>query len=138
MENQQLHFCFHGEAIAYQVVLPAIRSYLQLLDLANSGLIEVAIAEAVTNAMRASEDQFVNIYMYVNSSHSLLVRIRDHGKGFDVEKAIARMVEWDKGIPEEALYAESGRGLWVIYQVFDKVEFNHPGNELLLVKSLSR
>jgi len=138
MKNQQLHFCFHGEEIAYQVVLPAVRSYLQLLNLGNAGLIEVAIAEAVTNAMRASGDQFVNIHMYVNSSHSLLVRIRDHGKGFDVEKAKARMVEWDKEIPEESLYAESGRGLWVIYQVFDKVQFNHPGNELLLVKSLSR
>ena len=138
MKNQQLYFCFHGEEIAYQVVLPAVRLYLQLLNLGNAGLIEVAIAEAVTNAMRASGDQFVNIHMYVNSSHSLLVRIRDHGKGFDVEKAKARMVGWDKEIPAESLYAESGRGLWVIYQVFDKVQFNHPGNELLLVKNLSR
>ena len=138
MKNQQLHFCFHGEEIAYQVVLPAVRLYLQLLNLGNAGLIEVAIAEAVSNAMRASGDQFVNIHMYVTASHSLLVRIRDHGKGFDVEKAKARMVEWDKEIPAESLYAESGRGLWVIYQVFDKVQFNHPGNELLLVKSLSR
>ncbi len=137
MKNKPLRFCFCGEEIAYRVALPAIRQYIQMLDLNNAGLIEVAIAEAVTNAVKASHDQLVVINMYVDSSGYLSVRIRDHGKGFDVAKAMDRLNEWENEIPDESLYAESGRGLWVIHQVFDQVHFNQPGNELLLIKSLS-
>ena len=137
MKNKPLRFCFCGEEIAYRIVLPAIHQYIQLLDLNNAGLIEVAIAEAVTNAVKASHDQLVIINMYVDSSGNLVVRIRDRGKGFDVAKAMGRMNEWEHEIPNEFLYAESGRGLWVIHQVFDQVHFNQPGNELLMIKSIS-
>ena len=137
MKTQPLHLCFQGEEMAFKVIMPAIRSYLKLMPLEQAGLVEVAISEAVANALKASEGKFVNINLGVNSKGSLLVRIRDRGKGFDVETALARLAAWEQEIPEEALYAESGRGLWVIHQVFDKVQYNQPGNELLLVKCLS-
>ncbi len=136
MKNNQLRLSFCGEEIAYRVVLPAVHQYLQLVNLANAALTEVAIAEALTNAVKASSDQEVFLHMHTNSSGQFVVRIKDHGKGFDVDKALERLNEWENEIPDEYLYAESGRGLWVIHQVFDQVQYNDPGNELLMVKSL--
>ena len=135
MKNQQLHLCFQGEDIAYKVVMPAIRSYLMAVNFESAGMVEIAISEAVANAMRASCGKFVNVDLCMSDSHDLYVRIRDHGNGFDVESAMAQLDQWDSEIPGDSLYAESGRGLFVIRQVFDMVRFNQPGNELLLVKS---
>ena len=137
MKKHYLHCVFEGEEIAYQVVMPAVRQYLRMFAENEAGLLEVAIAEAISNAVRASGKHSVHLTMYIHSSHELIVQIRDHGKGFNVDKAMSRVDEMDRDLSEEALFAESGRGLWVIRQVFDEVQFNPPGNKVNLIKNLT-
>ncbi len=136
MESQHLQCCFQDEAVAYQVIMPMIRLYLGMLPIKDIGMIEVAISEAVSNAIRACGDRNVHLQMYVHPPQGFVVRIRDHGKGFDVDHAMKKLNEWDQGIPDDSLYEESGRGLWVIHQVFDEVQYMRAGSELLLIKSL--
>ncbi len=130
----QCSFCHGG--FAYQVILPAIRVFFRAASLPDSGLLEVAISEAMTNAIRASDGQAVFFSLHFSPSQVLKIRIRDHGKGFDIEQELNRIEVWNSTDSIDPYDAESGRGMWIIQQVFDKVQYNDRGNEVLLVKNI--
>ena len=136
MDSIKFSCSFAEESIAYQGILPAIRMYFSTLNIKEAGLLQVAIAEALTNAIHASKGKMVFLSMQFNPTQNLKVRIRDCGNGFDVEKELNRLAMWSLEDSEEIYSVESGRGLWIIQQVFDNIKFNSKGNEIVMVKEI--
>lgn len=68
---------------------------------------------------------------YSLASHEVTYRLTEQGKGFDHRKMMKQQ-------PDHRTQAkmEHGRGLMLLKETFDRIEFNEAGNEVLLVKYL--
>jgi serine/threonine-protein kinase RsbW len=93
--------------------------------------IELALEEALANAVvhGAKEDptKIVECLVACDEQRGVLIIVRDPGEGFD-----------PKSIPTctvgENLYSNHGRGIFLINQLMDKVEFKRNGTEIHMVK----
>lgn len=92
--------------------------------------IPLACDEAITNAIihgnRSMVEKKVNIQVYV-SPNRFRMRVRDEGEGFDV----ARVVDPTQG---EALLRPSGRGVYLMRNIMDLVEYKEGGRVVELEK----
>lgn len=95
--------------------------------------IKLCLEEAIINAIKygnkCNKDLTVSI-SYSFSDGRFEIAIRDQGKGFDY--ANIPDPRSDKNILKHG-----GRGLFLIRNLMDKVEFNNSGNEIKMVKFLS-
>jgi serine/threonine-protein kinase RsbW len=93
--------------------------------------IELALQEALANAVvhGAKEDpsKVVECLVACDEQRGVLIIVRDPGEGFD-----------PKGIPTctvgENLYSNHGRGIFLINQLMDEVQFRKNGTEIHMVK----
>jgi serine/threonine-protein kinase RsbW len=93
--------------------------------------IELALQEALANAVvhGAKEDpsKVVECVVACDEQRGILIIVRDPGEGFD-----------PKGIPTctigENLYSNHGRGIFLINQLMDQVEFHKNGTEIRMLK----
>jgi len=93
--------------------------------------IELALQEALANAVvhGAKEDPMKTVECVVacEEDRGLIIIVRDPGPGFDVG-----------AIPNctvgENVYSNHGRGIFLINQLMDKVEFRKNGAEIHMVK----
>jgi serine/threonine-protein kinase RsbW len=93
--------------------------------------IELALEEALANAVvhGAKEDptKIIECLVACDDQRGVLIIVRDPGEGFD-----------PKSIPTctvgENLYSNHGRGIFLINQLMDKVEFKRNGTEIHMVK----
>jgi serine/threonine-protein kinase RsbW len=92
--------------------------------------IPLACDEAITNAIvhgnRSDPARKVNIQVYV-SPNRFRIRVRDEGDGFEV----ARVADPTHG---EALLRPSGRGVYLMRNIMDVVEFKEGGRVVELEK----
>ena len=92
--------------------------------------IPLACDEAITNAIihgnRSDPDKKVSIQLYV-SPNRFRIRVRDEGEGFEVE----RVADPTRG---EALLRASGRGVYLMRNIMDSVEFKEGGRVVELEK----
>jgi serine/threonine-protein kinase RsbW len=92
--------------------------------------IPLACDEAITNAIvhgnGSSPDRKVTIQIYV-SPNRFRIRVRDEGEGFDV----AQVADPTKG---EALLRSSGRGVYLMRNIMDSVDFRENGRVIELEK----
>jgi serine/threonine-protein kinase RsbW len=92
--------------------------------------IPLACDEAITNAIihgnRSDPEKKVSIQVYV-SPNRFRIRVRDEGEGFDV----ARVVDPTRG---EALLRPSGRGVYLMRNIMDSVDFKEGGRVVELEK----
>lgn len=133
MNILQLRFCTHEEFRPYRVkVKAAVQNILSIND---SFLMEVAINEAVNNALCNNHPMNpVSLSMRVSSRKRLIIRIKDSGEGFDVKNALKDLASSSELLFERNLTSESGRGIGIINIAADKMIYNQKGNELLLMK----
>jgi anti-sigma regulatory factor (Ser/Thr protein kinase) len=92
--------------------------------------IRLAVDEAVSNAWRHGlcEDEDAQFEVsYLISDEGFHLKVKDPGQGFDHESLPDPTVE-------ENLFKSSGRGVFLIRQVMDDVEFNETGNEIIILK----
>jgi serine/threonine-protein kinase RsbW len=93
--------------------------------------IELALQEALANAVihGAKEDPTKTIECLVSNDkeRGILIVVRDPGTGFTPE-AIPNCVVG------ENVYSNHGRGIFLINQLMDKVEFRKNGTEIHMVK----
>ncbi len=93
--------------------------------------IELALQEALANAIvhGAGNDPARNVECCVacDEVHGMLVVVRDPGKGFDPAKLPNPTVG-------ENLYSEHGRGIYLINQLMDHVEYKRGGTEIRMRK----
>jgi serine/threonine-protein kinase RsbW len=93
--------------------------------------IELALQEALANAVvhGAKEDpnKVVECLVACDEQRGLLIIVRDPGEGFDPQ-----------AIPSctmgESLYSNHGRGIFLINQLMDEVQFHRNGTEIRMVK----
>ncbi|MGA7905919.1 MAG: ATP-binding protein [Candidatus Sulfotelmatobacter sp.] len=93
--------------------------------------IELALQEALANAIihGAKEDptKTVECLVACDEERGILIVVRDPGAGFDPE-AIPRCTVG------ENVYSDHGRGIFLINQLMDEVQFRKNGTEIHMVK----
>lgn len=86
-----------------------------------------ALVNAVTHGAHGDPNKSVQCCVACDPERGLLVVVRDPGEGFD-----------PKSLPSplygEQLYSEHGRGLFLINQLMDDVQFRHGGAEIRMRK----
>lgn len=95
--------------------------------------VKVALIEALTNAMEHGNKLDVHKMVHVQAEfdhEKAVIHIVDEGKGFDVEKL-------RDPTQEENLYRPRGRGVYMMRQFMDEVEYLPPGNQVKLIKRRS-
>ncbi|MGA7632830.1 MAG: ATP-binding protein [Terriglobales bacterium] len=93
--------------------------------------IELALTEALANAVvhgaKNDASKVIECDVACDSSHGILIIVRDPGPGFDPSK-----------IPDpchgENIYANHGRGIYLINQLMDEVQFHKNGTEIHMLK----
>ena len=127
----RLEFHRYGE---YNRIRSRIRDLLQSVSTEHAPRIEIAIGEALANALRESMDVRVKLCL---CGRRLMVRISDGGGGFDGKQRVAAFQAADMEAEFlDRLYAEGGRGILIMMAWMDQVIYNRKGNEVLLVKEL--
>jgi serine/threonine-protein kinase RsbW len=93
--------------------------------------IELALQEALANAVihGAKEDPKKTVECLVSSDdeRGILIVVRDPGAGFTPDAIPACTLG-------ENLYSNHGRGIFLINQLMDKVEFRKNGTEIHMIK----
>jgi len=111
-------------------ILDALASY----DIDDDGLfdIKLCVEEAVRNAIvhgnKSNRKLSVRTVYWVDGE-ALNIEIEDEGAGFNY-KALRDPTK------EENLLRNSGRGVYLIERLMDKVEFNDKGNKVKMTKFL--
>ena len=94
--------------------------------------IETAIREALANAIRygckGDSSRSVSISVSCNPSEGMIIVVRDPGEGFDPAKVPSPIIG-------DRLYAEHGRGIYLINQLMDEVRFRAGGTEIWMRKA---
>ena len=110
--------------------------FLKPLTLSETFLFDVRLCleEALINAIKYGNQlkKDLNVRLKVEySSEEIRIAIEDQGEGFDPK----RLKDCTQ---EDNLLKGSGRGVYLIHRLMDKVAYNARGNRLLMVKSLKK
>ncbi len=106
----------------------------QQRGMSNKGIIalRVSLSEILSNAIIHGSDKDPNKSIDVEvwlEDKNIKVTVKDSGKGFDYKK-----MDFDR-IPDD-LFAEEGRGLFLIKSYVDHMYFGDEGNSITIVKSI--
>jgi len=93
--------------------------------------IELALSEALANAVvhgaKADPSKIVECDVACDEEHGMLIVVRDPGPGFDP----GRIADPCCG---ENIYSNHGRGIYLINQLMDEVQFQKNGTEIHMIK----
>jgi anti-sigma regulatory factor (Ser/Thr protein kinase) len=93
--------------------------------------IELALTEAFANAVvhgaKSDPSKLIECDVACDEERGILIVVRDPGEGFDPAK-IANPCEG------ENLYSNHGRGIYLINQLMDEVQFHNNGTEIRMLK----
>lgn len=97
--------------------------------------IELALAEALANAVvhgcRSDPSQIIECDVACDETRGMLIVVRDPGPGFD-----------PKGLPNpvqgQNIFSDHGRGIYLINQLMDEVQFQKNGTEIHMIKRPDR
>jgi serine/threonine-protein kinase RsbW len=136
MSNYQFEFRTLEE---FRPLRCLIKSHIhRILGENGSFLMDVAINEAVNNAIRSNDARnWIKISIRVTTGQRLIIRIKDQGKGFNARKVLKELSSSPDYLLEKKRFNESGRGLSIIKLATDKMFYNCNGNEVLLMKNIN-
>jgi len=93
--------------------------------------VELGLHEALVNAVvhgcRKDPSKSVQLTVCCDSSHGVLMIVRDPGPGFDVHSI-------PSPVHGENIFSSGGRGIFLINQLMDEVQFTEGGTEIRMVK----
>ena len=93
--------------------------------------IELAVQEAIANAVihGCGEDpgRSVQVSVGCDEERGMIIMVRDPGPGFDPDEIPSPLLG-------ENLYADGGRGIYLINQLMDEVHFEKGGTEIWMRK----
>jgi serine/threonine-protein kinase RsbW len=93
--------------------------------------IELALTEALANAVihgaKNDPTKIVECDVACDAEHGMLIVVRDPGPGFDP----AKIADPRHG---ENVYSNHGRGIYLINQLMDEVQFHKNGTEIHMLK----
>jgi len=93
--------------------------------------IELALSEALANAVvhgaKADPKKIVECDVACDEARGMLIIVRDPGPGFDPKSIPSPVVG-------ENIYSNHGRGIFLINELMDQVEFKNNGKEIHMLK----
>jgi serine/threonine-protein kinase RsbW len=93
--------------------------------------IEVSLFEAIANAVEHGcghdPDKRVEVVVACEEHRGMIIIVRDPGPGFDPASVPSPVVG-------ENIFADSGRGIFLINQLMDEVRFEKNGTEIWMIK----
>jgi len=93
--------------------------------------IELALTEALTNAVvhgaQSDASKVVECDVLCDQDRGMLIVVRDPGPGFDPSKIADPCAG-------ENIYSSHGRGIFLINQLMDEVQFHKNGTEIRMIK----
>ena len=93
--------------------------------------IEVSLFEALANAVEHGcghdPDKSVEVVVACEEHHGMIIIVRDPGEGFNPDSVPSPVVG-------KNIYADSGRGIFLINQLMDEVRFEKNGTEIWMIK----
>ncbi|MBP2654288.1 MAG: rsbW [Firmicutes bacterium] len=135
MKRHLIHFNFrdHDE---YLLIRDHVRLFLQSILQDRCRLMEVAINEAVNNAINfGNRNKKCCLRLGMINNSKLVVRIAHFGPGFAGNELITTLNGQEKHL-SDALWAESGRGLLIMSAAADYIRYNRQGTEVIMVKKV--
>jgi len=112
-------------------VIDKIKIYFRDEDIVN---VRLSLEEALVNAMKhgnkMNPDLPVEVYVEVEDK-KLVIKVRDQGEGFDFNKLPNPTLD-------ENIKKTSGRGIFLIKNLMDRVEFFDCGRGIKMVKFLNK
>ncbi|HVI09440.1 MAG TPA: ATP-binding protein [Candidatus Binatia bacterium] len=131
--NLVLRVTLSAQRTAVEPVVEQVMEVVRRLEGVNGkeDAIELALQEALANAVihgaREDPKKTVECVVSRDAERGLLIVVRDPGTGFRPD-----------GIPActvgENVYSNHGRGIFLISQLMDKVEFHKNGTEIHMIK----
>lgn len=111
-----------------------ILEWLQPRKLDDSVLFDIrlCVEEVVRNAITHGNNNDKGLKVLVSywlEGDSLIIEIEDEGRGFDLGEVPDPTIE-------ENIMKGSGRGVYLVRKLMDKMEFNDKGNKVRLTKYL--
>jgi serine/threonine-protein kinase RsbW len=93
--------------------------------------VETSLREALANAVRYGCQQnpgkTIQVSVACDQARGVLIVVRDPGPGFDPAQV-------PSPVEGECIFASHGRGIYLINQLMDHVEFGRGGTEILMIK----
>jgi serine/threonine-protein kinase RsbW len=93
--------------------------------------VELSLAEALSNAVvhgaKCDPTKVVECDIACDQKRTVLIIVRDPGNGFDPSKIPSPVVG-------ENLFSNHGRGVYLINQLMDHVQFHKNGTEIHMIK----
>jgi len=93
--------------------------------------IELALTEALANAVvhgaKSDPSKIIECNVACDEQRGILIVVRDPGPGFDP----AKIADPCRG---ENIYSSHGRGIYLINQLMDEVQFHKNGTEIRMLK----
>lgn len=131
--SERLDLSVPADAEAIARVVDAISETLEGLEVPEQKRFEVALAvqEALANAVvhgcGNDPSKQVRCRLQSNPEGRILISVTDPGPGFSPE----RLPDPKR---QENVYADHGRGVYLIRQLMDEVQIERPGNEIRMWK----
>ena len=131
--NLRLSVTLSAEPNAVDPVVQSIMKIVREMKCADGREddIEVALSEALANAIvhgaGSDPSKIVECDVACDEEHGMLIVVRDPGPGFDPEK----ITDPCSG---ENIYSRHGRGIYLINQLMDEVQFHKNGTEIHMIK----
>jgi serine/threonine-protein kinase RsbW len=93
--------------------------------------VETSLREALANAIRygceRDPDRTVQVCVACDDARGVLIVVRDPGPGFDPQSL-------PSPVQGENVFAEGGRGIYLINELMDKVSIERGGTEIRMLK----
>jgi serine/threonine-protein kinase RsbW len=93
--------------------------------------IELALSEALANAVvhgaKADPKKIVECDVVCDEARGMLIIVRDPGPGFDPNSIPSPVIG-------ENIYSNHGRGIFLINELMDEVQFKNNGKEIHMLK----
>ena len=134
--NTSLNFQF-SDINQFAFIRPHVTKMLQSTLPDNYFLVEVAINEAVNNALLHDDiDSTGDVILIIKvTNRRLLIRVKNKGKGFAGNQMLKQLRSSTEDPFDQMLFDESGRGLPLMDAAFNCMTFNQSGTDVLLVKN---
>ncbi len=129
----QCDFTIHAEARAVTPLVDQVMEKVRRMRCAAGKEFEVevslheAVVNAVTHGSRMDPSKMIQICMACDEARGILIVVRDSGPGFHPDQLPNPVVG-------ENIYAEHGRGIYLITQFMDEVKFGKGGTEIHMRK----
>ena len=114
-------------AVGQILSIAATMSCAQGKEFSIETAVREALANAITHGCQGDATKQVKISAYCDEERGMILVVRDPGKGFD-PKTVPSPVRGDR------LFAEHGRGIYLINQLMDEVRFRAGGSEIWMRK----